>query len=59
MLYSKEIIKHFTNPQNVGKMKNYDGIGRAGNLKCGDIMYLYIKVEKDKQGREIIKDISF
>ena len=57
--YSKKVIEHFTNPKNVGKMKNYDGLGKAGNLKCGDIMYFYIKVGKDKGGREVIKDISF
>ncbi|PIV65021.1 MAG: iron-sulfur cluster assembly scaffold protein [Candidatus Nealsonbacteria bacterium CG01_land_8_20_14_3_00_12] len=58
-LYSKEVMKHFIHPQNVGKMKNYDGLGKAGNLKCGDIMYLYIKVGKDEGGKEIIKNISF
>lgn len=26
---------------------------------CGDVMWLYIKVGKDKKGREMIKDISF
>jgi len=59
MLYSKEIMKHFKNPQNVGKIKNPDGLGRAGNLTCGDIMYLYLKITRDKKGREIIKDIKF
>jgi len=59
MIYSKEVMMHFTNPQNVGKMKNYDGLGKVGNLTCGDIMYLYIKVSKNKKGKEIIKDISF
>jgi len=58
-LYSKEIMKHFTRPQNVGKMKDYDGLGKAGNLTCGDIMYLYIKVGKNKAGQEIIKKVSF
>lgn len=58
-IYSKEVMRHFTNPQNVGKMKNYDGLGKAGNLTCGDIMYLYIKVSKNKKGKETIKDISF
>ena len=58
-IYSKEVMKHFTNPQNVGKMKNYDGLGKAGNLTCGDIMHLYIKVSKNKKGKETIKDISF
>ena len=26
---------------------------------CGDVMWLYIKVGKDKKGREIIKDVKF
>lgn len=52
-------MKHFKNPQNVGKIKNPDGLGRAGNLTCGDIMYLYLKITRDKKGREIIKDIKF
>ena len=59
MLYSKEIMKHFQKPQNVGSMKNPDGFGKVGNLRCGDIMYLYIKIGKNKKGEEIIKDVSF
>jgi len=58
-LYSKEVMRHFKSPQNVGKIKNPSGIGKVGNLRCGDIMYLYIKVEKDKKGKEIIKDVKF
>lgn len=26
---------------------------------CGDVMWLYLKVEKNKKGREIIKDVKF
>jgi nitrogen fixation NifU-like protein len=59
ILYSKEIMEHFRHPRNVGKMKNYDGLGKIGNLLCGDILWLYIKVGKDKKGREIIKKVSF
>ncbi|MEM5778361.1 MAG: iron-sulfur cluster assembly scaffold protein [Candidatus Aenigmatarchaeota archaeon] len=33
-LYSKEIMKHFKNPKNVGVIKNADGKGRVGNLAC-------------------------
>ncbi|MEM5832097.1 MAG: iron-sulfur cluster assembly scaffold protein, partial [Candidatus Aenigmatarchaeota archaeon] len=55
-LYSKEIMKHFKNPKNVGRIKNADGIGEAGNLVCGDVMKIYIKVS-DKNGKKIIKDI--
>jgi nitrogen fixation NifU-like protein len=53
-LYSKEVMKHFKNPKNVGKIKNPDGIGRVGNAACGDIMELYIKVKNNK-----ITDIKF
>lgn len=56
--YSKEVIKRFTDPKNFGKIKNADATGKVGNPRCGDIMKLYIKVEKQK-GREIIKEIKF
>lgn len=58
-IYSKEVIKHFRFPQNVGKLKNPDGLGKAGNLQCGDIMYFYLKIGKNKSGKEIIKDVKF
>jgi len=57
-LYTKEIMKHFKNPKNIGVIKNADGVGRVGNMQCGDIMELYIKVKKVK-GREIISDVKF
>jgi nitrogen fixation NifU-like protein len=43
-LYSKKVMEHFKNPQNVGEIENPDGIGHVGNPVCGDIMELYIKV---------------
>ncbi len=57
--YSKKVIDHFTKPHNQGVIKNADGIGTVGNPKCGDVMRMYIKVSKDKQGTEIIKDVKF
>ena len=57
-LYTKEVMKHFKNPKNIGMIKNADGIGRVGNIRCGDIMELYIKVKKIK-GKEIISDVKF
>ena len=58
-IYSKEVMKHFKTPQNVGKMKKPDALGRAGNVRCGDLMYFYLKISKDKKGRDIIKDVKF
>lgn len=57
--YSKKVIDHFTRPHNQGSMKNADGVGTVGNPKCGDIMRMYIKIGKNKQKEEIIKDIKF
>lgn len=53
-LYSEKVMDHFTNPRNVGKLDDADGIGEVGNAKCGDIMKIYIKV---KDG--IIADVKF
>ncbi|MDD2753564.1 MAG: iron-sulfur cluster assembly scaffold protein [Candidatus Portnoybacteria bacterium] len=59
MLYSKEVIKHFQKPSNMGKMPNPDGVGEVGNPVCGDMMNIYIKVGKNSKKQEIIKDIKF
>jgi len=56
--YTKEVIKRFTHPKNFGEIKNADGVGKVGNPRCGDLMKLYLKIEK-KNGREVIKDIKF
>lgn len=57
--YTKKVIEYFKKPRNYGRMKNPDGTGKVGNLVCGDIMWLYIKVKKDKKGGERIQDIKF
>ena len=54
MIYTKELVKHFKNPKFVKDLKNPDAIGKVGNIRCGDVMELRIKVEKNK-----IKDIGF
>ena len=53
-VYSDKVMDHFTNPRNVGEIEDADGIGKVGNPQCGDVMWLYIKVDKD-----IITDIKF
>jgi nitrogen fixation NifU-like protein len=53
-MYSDKVMDHFKNPRNVGEMEDADAIGEVGNPVCGDMMYIYIKVQDDK-----IKDISF
>jgi nitrogen fixation NifU-like protein len=58
--YSKQAIKHFFKPKFAGEIKNPSGIGQVGNPVCGDVMKVFIKVERDKKtGKEKIKDIKF
>ncbi|MBU2577615.1 Fe-S cluster assembly scaffold protein NifU [Patescibacteria group bacterium] len=57
-LYSEKVLDHFQNPRNLGEMENPDGVGTVGNRVCGDIMRLFIKVEK-KGDEEIVKDVKF
>lgn len=57
--YTEKVIEHFKKPHNYGRMKNFDGLGKVGNIICGDVMWLYIKVGKDKKRREIIRDVKF
>jgi len=57
-MYNKKTIKYFKNLKHFGSIKNANGIGKAGNIICGDFMILYLKIEK-KKNKEIIKDIKF
>ena len=52
--YSMKVIEHFMSPRNVGSLKDPDGEGTYGDLKCGDSLTIYIRV-RDK----IIYDIGF
>jgi len=54
MMYSKEVMEHFSNPRNVGEMENPDGVGEVGNPVCGDMMTFHVKVVDDK-----ISDVKF
>ncbi len=59
MMYTERVIEHFRHPHNQGKIPNYSAVGKVGNIVCGDVMWMYIKVEKDNAGREVIGDISW
>jgi nitrogen fixation NifU-like protein len=57
MAYSTQVIDHYENPRNVGKMDPDDdnvGTGLVGAPACGDVMKLQIRVEDG-----IITDAKF
>ncbi len=58
-IYTDIVKEHFMNPKNIlldEKGYDYDGKGDVGNIKCGDQMVMYIKVDKEK---EIITDCKW
>ena len=58
-MYTDKVIEHFREPHNRGKLEDYSAIGKVGNIACGDVMWLYIKVNQDDEQRDIITDISW
>jgi nitrogen fixation NifU-like protein/NifU-like protein len=49
--YSDKVKDHFMNPRNILRENNeadFHGIGLTGNVKCGDEMMVYIKVDPEK-----------
>jgi nitrogen fixation NifU-like protein len=58
MAYSEQVIDHYENPRNVGKMDADDphvGTGMVGAPACGDVMRLQIKVNDEG----VIEDARF
>ena len=57
--YTGKVMDHFLNPRHVGRLEKYDSIGEVGNVVCGDVMRIYLKVELDQDQQPCVADISF
>ncbi|MDD7157993.1 MAG: Fe-S cluster assembly scaffold protein NifU [Firmicutes bacterium] len=55
-LYSEKVMDHFLHPRNVGSIENADGVGEVGNAKCGDIMKIFLKIDRKTQ---VVTDVKF
>ena len=54
-MYTEKVIEHFSNPRNVGEIEDASGVGEVGNVKCGDIMRVYLKIDEN----DVIIDANF
>lgn len=59
MSYSQKVIDHFKSPHNQGALENANAVGEEGNPVCGDVMKMYLDIDKNEKGEEYIKDIGF
>ncbi|OGD86714.1 hypothetical protein A2164_03555 [Candidatus Curtissbacteria bacterium RBG_13_35_7] len=60
-LYREEILEHWRNPNNFGKLNNADLVIRQVNSLCGDEVRFYIKLSqkpKVKSQKQIV-DVRF
>ncbi|HHT47304.1 MAG TPA: iron-sulfur cluster assembly scaffold protein [Firmicutes bacterium] len=53
-MYNENIIDHFLNPRNAGRISDPDGVGTQGDPSCGDYLRIFIKVKNN-----LISDIKF
>ncbi len=54
--YSNKVLEYFTNPKNVGEIKDADAVATEGSPACGDMVKLFLKVDNNSKK---IKDIKF
>lgn len=54
--YNKKVMDAFLNPKNVGEIADADAVGEVGNIRCGDALKLFIKLDAKK---EKIVDVKF
>ena len=44
--YSEKVNELYRNPKNAGTIEDADAVGEAGSLTCGDMLKLYLKIDK-------------
>ncbi len=57
--YTGKVMDHFLQPRYTGRLEKYDAVGEVGNIVCGDVMRIYLKIEKNKKKEPSIANISF
>ena len=54
-MYNEKVMEIFKNPKNMGDLKGANAVGEVGNMACGDIMKIFLKINENG----IIEDARF
>lgn len=62
-LYKEEILEHFRDPQNFGKLEKFSKTSKQLNPFCGDEIEMYVKFNEKETStslsQKVIDEISF
>lgn len=53
-MYSQNIIEHYNEPRNLGRLKNHTHFAREVNTLCGDEIEMFLNVENN-----VVRDVGF
>ena len=53
-MYTPEVIERFKNPKNAGELKKFNGIGKAGDPECSDVIEIRVFFENG-----VVKNAKF
>jgi len=48
MLYSDRVLHYFLDPAHGGQMERPDGVGQVGDITCGDLLVMFIRVDNER-----------
>ncbi len=58
-IYRENILDHYKNPRNFGKLNKPTGKCKLHNSACGDVISMEVKTESKSSGGLTIADIKF
>ncbi len=58
-MYREQILEHYKNPLNRGKLEPADAHYADSNPLCGDEIEIFLKIGKNEKGQPTISDVKF
>jgi nitrogen fixation NifU-like protein len=58
-IYRENILDHYKNPRNFGRLEKPDASYEEGNPLCGDVIRMEIKGRKMEDGRWKMEEVKF
>jgi len=57
--YGPRVLELFRNPKNMGPLSNATVVESAGSPACGDMIKLYLRIERDERGEDVVREATF